>query len=141
YGVIDALKQPLEQGLLPYSYDLIVAANVMHNAEDPAAALARLRPLLAESGVILLIERTRNTRAQALTVGFIDGLSSLETAEDAPFLPLSSWVSALEAAGFAEVATGRDQSEGKSDLGLNVVLARAGAPSPTERSRSLALAA
>src|SRR5262249_26031696 len=56
-----------------------------------------------------------------------------------PFIPSSRWVSALEAAGFVDVATGRDETE--VDFGLDLVLARAGTPSATECSRSLTIAA
>src|SRR5258707_258125 len=73
YGVLDALRDPLAQGFLPQSFDLIVAANVMHNAADPAAALARLRPLLAGGGRLVPIEATRQTRAHAGSVGSVPG--------------------------------------------------------------------
>jgi yersiniabactin nonribosomal peptide synthetase len=135
YGVVDALRDPLAQGLLPYSYDLIVAANVMHNAEDPAAALAGLRPLLAAGGVILLIEATRNTRAHAVTVGLIEGLRTLtqEEDEDRPFLPLRRWIKMLESAGYDWVEASRDPADTTKDFGLDFILARAPAPTPSEQ--------
>jgi len=107
YGVLDALRDPLAQGFLPESFDLIVAANVMHNAADPAAALARLRPLLADGGRLVLIEATRNTRAHAVSVGFIEGLSGVTDGDDGPFLPLPRWLDALDKAGFADAAASR----------------------------------
>ncbi len=113
--------------------DLIVAANVLHNAEDPAATLAQLRPLLTGGGVILLIEATRNTRAHAITFGLIEGLSSLTEEEDRPFLPLPRWIEALEAAGFREVETGSDPTDPATDVGVDVIVARAPRPSAAER--------
>jgi non-ribosomal peptide synthetase component F/acyl carrier protein/SAM-dependent methyltransferase len=135
FGVVDALRDPLTQGLLPYNYDLIVAANVLHNAEDPAAALAGLRPLLAAGGVILLIEATRNTRAHAVTVGLIEGLRTLtqEHDEDRPFLPLRRWIEMLESAGYDAVEASRDPADSARDFGLDFILARAAAPTPSEQ--------
>jgi amino acid adenylation domain-containing protein len=135
YGIVDALRDPLTQGLLPYSYDLIVAANVLHNAEDPVAALAGLRPLLAAGGVILLIEATRNTRAHAVTVGLIEGLRTLtqEENEDRPFLPLRRWIKMLGSAGYGAVEASRDPADSARDFGLDFILARAAAPAPSEQ--------
>ena len=117
FGIVDIMRDPLTQGLLPHSFDLIVAANVLHNAEEPAATLAQLRPLLASGGVILLVEATRNTRAHAITVGLIEGLSSLTEDEDRPFLPLARWIEALEAGGFGEVETGSDPTDSATASG------------------------
>lgn len=132
YGVLDALGDVLVQGVLPYTYDLIVAANVLHNAEEPASVLAELRTLLAPGGVILLIEATRNTRVHAVTVGFLEGLSNLSHADERPFLSLHRWREMLHAAGFDDVETIGGTGQSGSDIGLGVVVARAHGPSPDE---------
>jgi amino acid adenylation domain-containing protein len=139
YGVLDALRDPLAQGLLPHSFELIVAANVMHNAADPAAALALLRPLLADGGRLVLIEATRNTRAHAVSVGFIEGLSGVTDADDGPFLPLPRWLDALDQAGFADAGSVRDCSEAGADFGLDIIVA--GAPPLDEAARRRHVAA
>jgi amino acid adenylation domain-containing protein len=123
YGVLDALRDPLAQGFLPQSFDLIVAANVMHNAANPAAALARLRPLLADGGRLVLIEATRNTRAHAVSVGFIEGLSGVTDGDDGPFLPLPRWLDALDKAGFADACSIRDSGGAGADFGLDTIVA------------------
>jgi amino acid adenylation domain-containing protein len=137
YGVLDALRDPLAQGLLPESFDLVAASAVMHNAPDPAAALTQLRPVLVPGGAILLVEATRNTRAHAVTIGFIEGLNSLSGAQDRPFLPLRGWIEALEAAGFDSVAASGDQADAQSDFGLDLIVARA--PELTTSERRLVL--
>jgi amino acid adenylation domain-containing protein len=138
YGILDALQDPLAQGLLPYSFDLIVASNVMHNASDPALALARLRRLLKPGGLILLIEATRNTRVHAVTIGFIEGLINLGHDTERPFLPLARWVGALQASGFDAIETEHDQTGPTSDLGVDLIFARAPAPTPAEREDAAA---
>jgi len=140
YGVLDALRDPLAQGFLPQSFDLIVAANVMHNAADPAAALARLRPLLADGGRLVLIEATRNTRAHAVSVGFIEGLSGVTDGDDGPFLPLPRWLDALDKAGFADAGSVRDSGEAGADFGLDTIVARAPPLDDAARRRHAATA-
>ena len=140
YGVLDALRDPLAQGFLPQSFDLIVAANVMHNAADPAAALARLRPLLADGGRLVLIEATRNTRAHAVSVGFIEGLSGVTDGDDGPFLPLPRWLDALDRAGFADAGSVRDSGEVGADFGLDTIVARAPPLDDAARRRHAAAA-
>jgi amino acid adenylation domain-containing protein len=131
FAVFDALRDPLGQGLVPYKYDLLIASNVMHNAQDPALALAQLRPLLAPGGVLLLIEATRNTRTHAVSVGFIEGLSQT-TREDGPFLSLPRWIATVGQAGFIEVDTDREPDDGASDIGLDLIVARAPRPAPDD---------
>ncbi len=60
------------------------AANVLHNASDLQATLTFLRRMLAPRGVLLLIEATANTRIQAITVDFIEGLSGGQRAAAVP---------------------------------------------------------
>ena len=135
YGVLDALRDPLAQGLLPQSFDLIVAANVMHNAVDPTVALARLLPLLADGGRLVLIEATRNTRAHAVSVGFVEGLSGVTEGNNGPFLPLPRWLDALDRAGFADAGSVRNSREAHADFGLDIIVARA--PPLDEAARHL----
>ena len=50
------------QGLQPSSFDLIVAANVVHATPNVRPALERLRTLLLPGGVLAMIEITRHPR-------------------------------------------------------------------------------
>lgn len=138
YGVLDALGDVLAQGVLPYAYDLIVAANLLHNAEEPTSALAQLRTLLAPGGVILLIEATRNTRVHAVTVGFLEGLSKLSHTDERPFLSLNRWREMLHAAGFGDVEIIDCSGQLASDIGLGVVVARTHGPSQGELETTVA---
>ncbi|WP_063806628.1 non-ribosomal peptide synthetase [Streptomyces regalis] len=59
YGLYDVDRDPVEQGLVPNSFDAVVCAGVLNNARDTAAALAALRSLLVPGGLLLVTEPTR----------------------------------------------------------------------------------
>src|SRR5579859_1705213 len=58
YAVYDLNKDPRSQGHQPQSYDLIIAANVLHNALDMNSVLSSVRELLRPGGYLLLLEGT-----------------------------------------------------------------------------------
>jgi ubiquinone/menaquinone biosynthesis C-methylase UbiE len=106
YDLLDIDLDPSEQGYGPQSFDVIIAANVLHTAKYIDRALARLRGLLSASGVLIAIETTENTALQMLTLGHFDGVSHFQDhrrTANLPFLSVEGWQSSLRAAGFAHV--------------------------------------
>ncbi|GAA1943597.1 non-ribosomal peptide synthetase [Kitasatospora viridis] len=59
FGVFDVDQDHRAQGLAPNSFDVVLAAGVLENARDTAAALARLADLVAPGGWLVLTEPTR----------------------------------------------------------------------------------
>lgn len=53
---LDFSRSPLDQGFAAGSVDVLLAVNALHNASDPVAALAGLRPLLARDGFLVVSE-------------------------------------------------------------------------------------
>jgi pyochelin synthetase len=108
YALFDAERSAVDQGHAPHSYDLIVAANVLHNATDLAACAARMRELLAPTGHLVLLEGTRPTPWQWATVGYLETVESYadeRSRSDAPVLPAEAWERILAGAGFEEVSS------------------------------------
>jgi amino acid adenylation domain-containing protein len=106
YGLFDIDKPPAAQGHPPHSYDLVLAANVLHNASDLHAALGSIRGLLRPGGYLVLLEGTSNTPWQWATIAFLEAVGSYadERAEsDQPLLAADEWRRALDEGGFAEV--------------------------------------
>jgi acyl transferase domain-containing protein len=56
YKVLDISKDPTEQGFQDGSYDLIIAANVLHATPSLNTTLSHVRKLLAEDGRLFLQE-------------------------------------------------------------------------------------
>lgn len=106
YEPFDIDKDPLTQGHPPHSFDLIVAANVSHNAHELGLTLGRLRNLLKPGGHLVMLEGTRNTPWQFATVAYlemVDEYHDERMKQDAPVLDVDSWRSVLAAAGFGHV--------------------------------------
>jgi amino acid adenylation domain-containing protein len=105
YAVLDANKDPKAQGHQPHSYDVIVAANVLHNAANLEVALTRIRELLRPGGLLLLLEGTRSTPWMWATVGYLettDGYADDRGAGE-PALDVEGWSRALAKNGFGTV--------------------------------------
>jgi acyl transferase domain-containing protein/D-arabinose 1-dehydrogenase-like Zn-dependent alcohol dehydrogenase/acyl carrier protein len=104
YRVFDLEQDPLEQGLLPGSFDLIVAGNAVHACADIGAALGRLKVLLRPGGWLLLNELTADYRFATLSFGLTntwwgakDGWRRLP---DSPLLAPAQWLAVLWENGF-----------------------------------------
>jgi pyochelin synthetase len=100
YGRFDVDRAPAEQGWTPASADVVIAANVLHDAADLGSTLEKLRSVLTPGGLLLLIEGTANTPLQMITVGFIEGFSRHEAQRELPLLSVPEWREQLAAAGF-----------------------------------------
>lgn len=105
YALLD-INRPADFTQHPLKgYDLIVAANVLHDATHVVHALRRLRSLLADGGHLLLIEATvRDSAMQLASVGFIEGLSAYQdrrVLDEQAMLTVPMWREALQDAGFS----------------------------------------
>ena len=58
------------------SFDLIIGANVLHDAQNIYNTVDELHLLLAKNGKLMLVEATINTATQMITAGFSEGLTS-----------------------------------------------------------------
>ncbi|PKF77851.1 hypothetical protein CW749_20140 [Vibrio sp. vnigr-6D03] len=105
YGLYNINEEPSLQGYQYGEYDLVIGANVLHDAEDLNAASRRLRALLKPDGALLLVEGTNNPRFQLVSLGFVEGLTHyaderLETC--LPMISAPSWQQVMNRAGFAK---------------------------------------
>jgi acyl transferase domain-containing protein/NADPH:quinone reductase-like Zn-dependent oxidoreductase/SAM-dependent methyltransferase/acyl carrier protein len=106
YELLDIEKDPLTQGFDAHSYDIVIAANVLHATQDLHQTLANVRTLLASEGVLLLLEGTRPLCFGDLIVGLTDGWWRFTDTELRPSHPLISeqkWEALLASCGFTDV--------------------------------------
>ena len=73
YKKLDIESDPVSQGYEPGSYDLIVAANVVHATCRIEETMKRIRNLLKPGGTLILIEVTVPTLAAQLVFGTLPG--------------------------------------------------------------------
>ncbi|KAI1490502.1 putative polyketide synthase [Biscogniauxia mediterranea] len=107
FGLFDVEKDPAGQGYDEHSYDLIVAANVLHATKSLQNSLANIRKLLRDTGKLILLEITATT-AYPLTqflFGFLPGwwLSEEPWRQNGPCVSIARWSEELKASGFTGV--------------------------------------
>ncbi|MBC6430915.1 SDR family oxidoreductase [Nostoc sp. HG1] len=104
YGVLNIEKSPVEQGYTPHSFDVIVAVNVLHIAQNLGEALEHIRSLLAPGGFLFLWEVTQPQLNFDITDALLmNPLEDKERSRGNPFLSAQQWQAALKAHGFSEV--------------------------------------
>ncbi|KAF2676482.1 polyketide synthase [Lentithecium fluviatile CBS 122367] len=105
FSVLDISKDPLEQGFEAESFDLILAANVIHATPVLQDSLRNVKKLLHPKGRLLLQELD----IQANWMGFIMGgfsgwwLGDAEGRDEKPFVSPERWDAELKAAGCSGV--------------------------------------
>jgi SAM-dependent methyltransferase/acyl carrier protein len=126
YGLVDIDREMESQGLSPHSFDIIVAANVIHAARSLEAALRRLDFLLRPGGMLILLETTSHHAWFDMSTGLIEGWQHFEDAErqEHPLLSPDRWRAALEVAGFEEMLALPGPESPVAHIGQHILLAR-----------------
>ncbi|NCS14069.1 MAG: SDR family NAD(P)-dependent oxidoreductase [Microcystis aeruginosa G13-12] len=73
YQTLDIEKNPFTQDFLPGSFDIIIAANVLHATANLQKTLENVRSLIAPKGRLILLESTGARRWVDLTFGLTEG--------------------------------------------------------------------
>ena len=134
YRSLDIERAPGEQGFAEASFDLVVAANVLHATSDIRRTLGHIRQLLAPGGALVLLEGTR-------PVGWIDLIFGLtkqwwtftdsELRTSHPLLSAAGWERELRQTGFWDVSLAGADFEHQSVLAHQaVIVARTEAAAP-----------
>lgn len=127
--ILDIEKDEL-QGVAAGSYDVVVAANVLHATKDLSASLRHLRKLLVPGGLLLLLEVTHAQRWLDITFGLLDGwwrFTDTDLRRNHPLLAAHQWQALLETTGFSETASVAVRQDGAL-LQQSMLLARVAYP-------------
>lgn len=73
YQTLDISRDPSTQGFAGQTFDLVIAANVLHATPDLRATLRNVKSLLAPGGELVLYEAVGKQRFSDLTVGLTEG--------------------------------------------------------------------
>ncbi|WP_206794645.1 class I SAM-dependent methyltransferase [Amycolatopsis sp. MtRt-6] len=109
YGLFDVNGDFAAQGHAPESFDVVLAANVLHNARHATEALAGLRKLIAPGGALVFVDTTVEHHQLMTSMQFL--MSPPATDPDADFTDFrrgtdrifpsrEEWLDSLRAAGF-----------------------------------------
>ncbi|RSL49057.1 hypothetical protein CEP54_012625 [Fusarium duplospermum] len=102
FKVLDVSKDPLQQGFQEGSYDLVIAANVLHATPCLQETLSNIRPLLKSDGMLVMTELCSVTRSLNYIFGNFSGwwLGEKDNRFDQPYVTVSRWDQELRSAGF-----------------------------------------
>ena len=128
YRLLDIEKDPSEQGLSPHSFDVVIAANVLHATADLRQALENVQTLLCPEGLLLLLEATRPMRFAEIIVGLTEGwwrFTDTEIRSSHALLSEEKWRELLSTRGFSEVAVSPEQDGEDVLSNQKLILARA----------------
>lgn len=127
YDILDINQDPCEQGYKSDSFDLIIAANVMHCASFLDRTLHHMRNILAPRGLLLLLELTQNRPCQMIFPGVLEGFSHFQDQRlraNKPLLTAVEWKDVLRSNGFKEFAAFPNDDNPARALGQHVLLAQ-----------------
>ena len=131
-ALLDIERDPVEQGFEAASFDVVIAANVLHATADMRSTLERVRSLMAPQGQLFLLEGVATERWVDLTFGLTEGwwrFSDRELRPDYPLISRESWASVLRASGFDAVVTipggtGESRAAGQQSMFVAALPAR-----------------
>ena len=105
FRILDIETDPQQQGFAAHSYDLIVAAQVLHATANLERILANVRKLLRPGGTLLMLESTQDALDTQLVFGTLPGwwLGEESERESSPNIDLECWDRILKATGFSGI--------------------------------------
>jgi pyochelin synthetase len=127
YRTFDLNQDYRAQELRPNSFDVIVAANVLHYAEDIEVALTRLREMLAPGGWLLFVEATQDTHWIMASMELMEtegDFHDLRRGQDETFLAGEQWTGLLQRAGAEVTLCLPGQGHPLAAIGQHVFAAR-----------------
>ncbi|MBD2448700.1 acyltransferase domain-containing protein [Nostoc sp. FACHB-152] len=105
YRLLDIDKSPTEQGFEKYSFDVIIATNVLHATRNIDKTLHHVRSLLAPGGFLLVWEITQAKIDFDISWGLLlKPLDDKRRSPGQPFIILDQWFEALREQDFVQVA-------------------------------------
>jgi 3-oxoacyl-(acyl-carrier-protein) synthase/SAM-dependent methyltransferase len=105
FRTLDIEQPPLSQGFEPHTYDLVIAANVIHATRDIGTSVQHARQLLKSGGILALLELTAPLRFVDLIFGLTDGwwrFADSQLRQDHALISIDTWESVLTTNGFSQ---------------------------------------
>ncbi|KAF2847520.1 polyketide synthase-like protein [Plenodomus tracheiphilus IPT5] len=149
---LDVEHDPETQDFKPASYDVIVAANVLHATSDMHRTMTHARKLLRPGGKLILLEMTNRLLAASVIFGTLPGWwnASEEWRTEGPLLTEGQWEDVLQATGFSSLQASSPDVLEPLEEGTRLMIASAveskptisnGLPTPPERHRIIIICA
>ncbi len=104
YALLNIELPPQNQKQPAHGYDIVIAANVLHATADIGETLTNVRSLLANNGVLCILEVTSVPLYVNLTFGMTDGWWRFndDRRKNHCVLDRDQWIETIKASGFTE---------------------------------------
>lgn len=124
---LDVEDDPETQNFVPGSYDVIVAANVLHATTDMHRTMTHVRKLLRPGGKLILLEMTNRLIAGSVIFGTLPGWwNAVEPWRvGGPLLTESQWEDVLQATGFSGLQASSPDALDPLEEGTRLMIATA----------------
>lgn len=101
YLTLDIEKDPADQGFQEASYDIIIAAQILHATKCMKKTMGHVKRLLKDEGKLILVETTRDTTEVQLIFGTLPGwwLSEEPERRNSPSMSTDAWDMCLKNSG------------------------------------------
>ncbi|KAL4975321.1 hypothetical protein BDW66DRAFT_152136 [Aspergillus desertorum] len=131
YDKLDIENDPSSQGFELESYDIVIAAQVLHATTSISKTLSHVHRLMKPGGTLLLVETTQDQVDSQFVFGLLPGWWLSEEPQRAlsPSLSSSFWDESLRAAGFSGVDFDVRDCESDEWCMMSVITSTAG-PNP-----------
>ncbi|MGL4487375.1 MAG: beta-ketoacyl synthase N-terminal-like domain-containing protein [Yersinia sp. (in: enterobacteria)] len=137
YLPFDMEKPAQQQGLPRQKYDVIVAANVLHNAADLRQMLRNLASVLKPGGVLLMREITAPKKLFDFVFGaLVPPISDTSFRHGELFASQQVWQQALADAGFEQSAAFPTADQPTAALGEQIIVAQIASPCTAAAAQS-----
>ncbi|KAF3768882.1 hypothetical protein M406DRAFT_10616, partial [Cryphonectria parasitica EP155] len=103
FKFLDIEKSPATQGFEHHSYDIVIAANIVHATSSCQRSLENARKLLKPGGYLILVEITQPTvlRTTNMAAGLPGWWNAKDGRENGPLVTPGAWHNILRKAGFS----------------------------------------
>ena len=136
YRLLNIDKSPTEQGFEKYSFDVIIASNVLHATRNIDQTLHHVHSLLAPGGFLLVWEITQPKIDFDISWGLLlKPLDDKRRNPGQPFIILDQWFEALRAQDFVQVAAFPETEA----IEHQIIMARKSGQKDTEQKSQISL--
>ncbi|MFB2772730.1 beta-ketoacyl synthase N-terminal-like domain-containing protein [Pelatocladus sp. BLCC-F211] len=125
-SLLDIEQSPQDQGYKSHSYDLVVAANVLHATRNLEQTLQNLQSLLAPGGLLLVWEVTQPLLWFDVAFGaLVQPIEDKQLRQNQPFISVEQWQQLLQSQGFVKVESFPESGFEAEVLGQHILIAQA----------------
>lgn len=123
YGLFDINNSFENRGVIAQAYDIVLCANVLHNAKNCPEVLEEIKKIMTPKGALIIIDTTADSYSLLTSLELKGGLNNFEDVRkerEQTFFVEEDWVRMFADADFDTVITYPAKNDEFSDIGQKV---------------------